>query len=229
MTWNREKKDDDLAGARCPSTHSPPPPLTEIKKKTRKKNRKPIPPPPKKKSTAPASSPLALIQADPSLSTFAAAVKAANLTSKLDNPETVLTVFAPTDAAFDSYLKAAKLSKAELLASPDLKYVLKQHVVKATAGLKSSAWTQGQALKSWLSETAPIVVSKDGAKVSVSSAGGAPATVVKADLPAGAGVVQVIDAVLSPPKAVVDSVKAAAVPKTPVASASVAGRKMLAV
>ena len=182
-----------------------------------------------KKKTAP-SSPLALIKADPSHSTLPAAIKAANLTSKLDNPETVLTVFAPTDAAFDSYLKAAKLTKAELLASPDLKYVLKQHVVKATTGLASSKWTQGQALKSWLSETAPIVVSKDGASVSVSSAGGAPAKVLKADLPAGAGVVQVIDAVLSPPKAVVESVKAAAVPKASVASSSaaVAGRKLMA-
>lgn len=196
--------------------------LPTSKPKTKKKNNN--------QKTAPASSPLALIKADPSLSTFAAAVKAANLTSKLDNPDTVLTVFAPTDAAFDAYLKSAKLSKAELLASPDLKYVLKQHVVKATAGLKSSAWSQGQALKSWLSETAPIIVSKDGTKVSVSSAGGAPAKVVRADLPAGAGVVQVIDAVLSPPKPVVEAVKAAAVaPKAPVASASVAGRKMLAV
>ena len=46
----------------------------------------------------------------------------------------------------------------------------------------------------------------------------------------GAGVVQVIDAVLSPPKAVVESVKAAAVPKASVASSSaaVAGRKLMA-
>lgn len=189
----------------------------------------PPPTPPIKKYTAPAS-PLALIKADPSLSTFAAAIKAANLTSKLDNPETVLSVFAPNDAAFDSYLEAAKISKAELLASPDLKYILKQHVVKATAGLKSSKWMSGQPLKSWLSEMAPIVVAKDGDKVvSVSSAAaGAPsAKFVKLDLPAGAGSVHVIDAVLSPPKAVVDSIKVAA--KAPVASASVAGRKMLAV
>jgi len=87
----------------------------------------------------------------------------------------------------------------------------------------------GQPLKSWLSEMAPIVVAKDGDKVvSVSSAAaGAPsAKFVKLDLPAGAGSVHVIDAVLSPPKAV-DSIKVAA--KAPVASASVAGRKMLAV
>lgn len=108
--------------------------------------------------------------------------------------------------------------------------------MKATAGLKSSTWKQGQALKSWLSETAPIyVVSKEGASglsVSSSASGaGAPARVLKVDQPAGAGTVHVIDAVLSPPKAVVDSVKASAVPAVPkVAAASVAGgRKMLAV
>ena len=101
-------------------------------------------------------------------------------------------------------------------------------VVKATAGLNSSAWTQGQALKSWLSETAPIVVSKDGKCVSVASAGAAPAKVVKLDQKAGAGVVHVIDAVLSPPSAVVESVKAAAVtPKAAVASIATGGRKML--
>lgn len=184
----------------------------------------------KKTNTAPASSPLAFIKADPSLSTFAAAVKAANLTSKLDNPETVLTVFAPTNAAFDSYLAKTKLTKSELLSSPDLKYIIKQHVVKGNTGVKSSAWTQGQALKSWLSETAPIVVSKEGDKVSVSSAGAKPAALVKLDQPAGAGVVHVIDAVLSPPTAVVDAVKAAAVPAVPKAAvASVAGRKLLMV
>ena len=174
---------------------------------------------------------MALIKADPSLSTFAAAVKAANLTSKLDSPETVLTVFAPNNDAFDSYLEKAKLSKSELLASPDLKYILKQHVVKATAGIDSKKWMAGQPLKSWLSETAPIVVNKEGGlSVSSAAAGSAPAKIVKADLPAGAGVVHVIDAVLSPPKSVVDSVKAAAVaPKVASASAAVAGRKMLAV
>lgn len=181
-------------------------------------------------NTAPAASPLAFINAEPSLSTFAAAVKAANLTSKLDNPETVLTVFAPTNAAFDAYLAKAKLSKSELLSSPDLKYILRQHVVKASTGLKSSSWTQGQALKSWLSETAPIVVSKEGEKVSVSTAGGKPAELVKPDQAAGAGVVHVIDAVLSPPTAVVDAVKAAAVPAVPKAAvASVAGRKLMTV
>ena len=183
-----------------------------------------------KKNSAPAASPMALIKADPSLSTLAAAIKAANLTSKLDKPDTVLTVFAPTDAAFASYLEGAKLTKAELLASPDLKYILRQHVVKATAGLKSSTWQSGKPLKSWLSEAAPIVVGKEGDRVVSAStaATGAPAAkFVELDLPAGASTVHVIDAVLSPPKSVVDSVKLAA--KAPVAAASVAGRKMLAV
>ena len=104
------------------------------------------------------------LRASPNFTTFVKALDDTNLASLLKSSPG-LTVFAPTDAAFDSYLKAAKLTKAELLASPDLKYVLKQHVVKATTGLASSKWTQGQALKSWLSETAPIVVSKDGASV----------------------------------------------------------------
>jgi hypothetical protein len=58
--------------------------------------------------------------------------------------------------------------------------------------------------------------------------------VVKLDVPAGAGVVHVVDGVLSPPAAVVEKVKAAAVaaaaaPKAAVASVATGGRKMLAV
>lgn len=197
----------------------------------------------KKNPQAPAASPLAFIESDPSLSTFASAIKAANLTSKLNRPDVVLTVFAPTNAAFDAYMRDARIaSKAALLADPDLKFLVKQHVVKGDTGVSSGKWTQGQALKSWLSETAPIIVSKEADKkaTTVSSAAGPAAKVTKADVAAGAGVVDVVDAVLVAPKPIVESVKAAAAAqklkasvapapaKAAVASVATGGRKMMA-
>jgi uncharacterized surface protein with fasciclin (FAS1) repeats len=71
--------------------------------------------------------------ATPALSTLLAAVKAANLTEKLSDPKLKTTLFAPTDDAFAAYLSANNLTAAQLLASPDLKWILKNHFVKKAA------------------------------------------------------------------------------------------------
>ena len=55
------------------------------------------------------------------------------------------TVFAPTNAAFDKYLKANSLTAEQLLASPDLKGILKQHIVKNVTA-KAASLTNGQAI-----------------------------------------------------------------------------------
>ena len=60
-------------------------------------------------------------------------MKAANLTKKLSNSKLVTTLFAPTNDAFAAYLSKNKLTTEQLLASPDLKWILKQHLVRKAA------------------------------------------------------------------------------------------------
>ena len=79
------------------------------------------------------SSIASVVAATPTLTTLLAAVKAANLTEKLSNSTIVTTVFAPTNDAFAAYLAKNNLTAEQLLASPDLKWILKQHFVKKAA------------------------------------------------------------------------------------------------
>jgi uncharacterized surface protein with fasciclin (FAS1) repeats len=120
--------------------------------------------------------------------TLVAAVKAAGLVDTLKG-KGPFTVFAPTDEAF------AKVPKEKLEAllkdKEALTAVLTYHVVpgKVLASevvkLDSAKTVQGQSVK---------IVVKDG-KVMINDA-----TVVKADIECGNGVIHVIDAVILPPQ-----------------------------
>ena len=55
------------------------------------------------------------------------------MTEKLSDPKLKTTLFAPTNDAFAAYLAANGLTAEQLLASPDLKWILKQHFVKNAA------------------------------------------------------------------------------------------------
>merc|ERR1719450_1253002 len=65
----------------------------------------------------------------PDLSTLVAAIKAAGLENAFDDTSAKVTVFAPTDDAFNAALSALGLTAEELLASPLLGDILKYHVV----------------------------------------------------------------------------------------------------
>ena len=122
------------------------------------------------------------------LSTLLSLVKKAGLADELAAPNTRLTVFAPTNAAF------AKLPKATLAAVGKdpalLKRVLLYHVVqgKVTAAkvvkLRSAKTLAGPSVR----------IRTSGSTVRINAA-----TVVKADVMARNGVVHVIDRVLIPP------------------------------
>lgn len=92
-----------------------------------------FPPLLKKKKKNSAESIASVATKTPELSTLLAAVKAANLTDKLSNSTLTTTLFAPTDKAFAAYLAKNNLTSEQLLASPDLKWILKQHFVKKAA------------------------------------------------------------------------------------------------
>lgn len=131
---------------------------------------------------------VATASANPELSTFSKLIQQAGLQDTLQGSGPV-TVFAPSDEAFKA-LPAATLDK--LAKDPaQLKAVLGYHVVP---GLVKSSDIDG---------TQPLTTST-GAKMNVAKAGDFvtvdDSLVTKADLPAGNGVIHVIDRVLTPPK-----------------------------
>jgi uncharacterized surface protein with fasciclin (FAS1) repeats len=127
------------------------------------------------------------ISQNPNLSTAAKLIKDAGLADTLSAPGP-MTVFAPDNAAFGA-VPAAQL--AELSANKELlKSVLSYHVVpvsittaNAPNGMQKTATGQS------------ISLYKSGTFLTVESA-----LVTQADVKASNGVVQVIDAVLIPPK-----------------------------
>ncbi|MEY2840037.1 MAG: hypothetical protein RJB60_2336 [Pseudomonadota bacterium] len=120
------------------------------------------------------------------LSTFSKLVQQAGLSETLDTSE--VTVLAPTDAAFKEVPAATldKLAKDPAL----LKSVLNYHVLP---GKVTAASVTG----------ASQVATLNGAKINLSKAGdflvADEGMVTTADVPAGKGLVQVIDRVLMPP------------------------------
>ncbi len=117
-----------------------------------------------------------VIEADPELSTFAAALAAVGLAETLagTGPYTVL---APTDAAFARALDDLGLTREALLASPDLAAIVARHLLQgavAADDLAGRPTVQGTPLRT------------------------GEATVVR-DVAATNGIVHVVDAVLVPP------------------------------
>lgn len=130
---------------------------------------------------------VAMADGKPDLTTFVAAVQAAELVSALQGPGP-FTVFAPTNEAF------AKLPAGQLddLLKPEnrkkLAYILKAHVIKGQ--VKAADVKPGN------------VKTLDGEKVAIAVMNGkvtfGGATVVATDLTAGNGVIHQIDTVVIP-------------------------------
>ncbi len=145
--------------------------------------------------------------------TLVAAVQAAGLVETLKG-EGPFTVFAPTDQAF------AKLPAGTLttLLKPENKQqlvdILTYHVV---AGKLPAA----EVVKQFEIKTAqgqPVLVKVDGDKVFINNA-----QVILTDIRAGNGIIHVIDAVILPPKDIVDTAAGDARFKTLVAAVQAAG------
>lgn len=140
--------------------------------------------------------------ASPEFSTLLAAVQAADpvILAALANPEASLTVFAPTNAAFEAALKALNLTAEQLLADKaTLNRVLMYHVVPGSfeAAIIGAGLQDGPAILGTLVPETALQLALDGDKVKVN--GGA--TVVSADVRAANGIIHVIDTVLLPPAA----------------------------
>lgn len=132
---------------------------------------------------------LDVVKADRQFSTFAKVVEAAGLTAELEGAEP-MTVFAPTDAAFqalpagtlDNLLKPE--NRAQLVA------LVNYHVVPAAA---TSQQLNGRTVRATAVNGQPLTIdARSGVKVN-------DATVVRADLKASNGVIHGVDKVLTPP------------------------------
>lgn len=110
------------------------------------------------------------------------------------------TVFAPTDAAFDAFEKANPGALGKLSVD-DLTKILKYHVISG-ASVKSTDLKDGQLAKTLAGPVVAVDLSGDKPKV-----GGA--TVTMADVTASNGVIHVIDAILMPPKDIIEVATAA--------------------
>jgi uncharacterized surface protein with fasciclin (FAS1) repeats len=143
-------------------------------------------------------------------STLMAAVTAADpsIAALLSSKDVQLTVFAPTNAAFEALLKALNVTAADLLANQALlNAVLAYHVVPGAFPASAVATLNGVVVGTALPDmgateagfprNALAVAVADG-KVALNTSSGGAANVTAVDVMATNGVIHVIDAVLVP-------------------------------
>lgn len=151
-----------------------------------------------------------LADAAGSFTTLLAAVEAAELTAALEG-DGPLTVFAPTDEAFEAF-EAANPGVLASLSQEELAAILTYHVVA------------GEVLSTDL-VSGSLVTTLNGARVAVDLTDGVMidgAEVVQADLAASNGVIHVIDTVMLPPSSDIVETAVAAGTFTTLAGALVA-------
>ncbi|HEX9854108.1 MAG TPA: fasciclin domain-containing protein [Acidimicrobiia bacterium] len=137
---------------------------------------------------------LEVAEAEGDLGTFLEALGAAGIMEDFHG-EGPFTIFAPSDAAFETYLADAGMSMEEAFAGAEmLQSVLGYHVV---AAMDDAEMVMGMAGDSFTTLTgATLDVTVDGETVMVGDA-----TIDRYDIEASNGVIHVIDKVLSPPEA----------------------------
>jgi len=155
--------------------------------------------------------------ATPEFSTLVAALNASGLVGALSDPSTKLTVFAPTNEAFDKLFSDFNVTAEEVLGNTKfLSDVLKYHVVgdvtafgDLTDGSSLPTLLEGESLGVSTSESTATIYGAFGFPLGTQTAeavtiiGGATnATVVRGNVWTCNAVVQVIDSVLVPQSAV---------------------------
>ena len=134
-------------------------------------------------------SPSEAMAQDERLSSFAEAMQSTSLDTATPG-EDALTIFAPTPQAFVNYAEAQGVTLIELFASPDLKTVLANHIVK---GLNRAAdLSDAQELETLAGNTLTVGVSDAGVTLN------GDVNVIAVDIEASNTVIHVIDAVLEP-------------------------------
>jgi transforming growth factor-beta-induced protein len=156
---------------------------------------------------APATAPgtLAEVATSAGFNVLVAAADKAGLVDELSDPNADLTVFAPTDAAFDTLAKSLGFANANAMVAaldgPTLAKVLTYHVLptnESAADLVAGGSTQATLFS--LTPGTPTTLAVDTASgVKLTDAALNQASVTGADVAASNGVIHVIDKVLVPP------------------------------
>ena len=140
------------------------------------------------------ANPLDVVQADSRFTVLREAVAAAELAPALSG-STPITLFAPTDDAFAALLTELGLSKTQLLANkPLLTQVLTYHVLSSQ--VIRAAVPPGKAITTV--QGGIFKVDAAGAGLVITDGRNRKSNITSTDLPAGSGVVHVIDKVLLP-------------------------------
>ena len=137
------------------------------------------------------------IAIDNGFTSLVTAVVTAELLPAVTNPLADLTVFAPTNAAFDNLATALGTNLAGVLANPALSAILTYHVLGT--GVQSTAINNGDIVTPLNTLNTLKLTKKSTGEVFVNQA-----QVTLADLNADNGVVHVLDAVVLPVETVVD-------------------------
>lgn len=138
--------------------------------------------------------------ASPQHETLVAAVKAADLAGALAG-EGPLTVFAPTDEAFEALPEGTVATLLQPENKAQLQSVLKYHVVPgrvAAADIVRMIEAGGGTARLTTLEGGTLVARLSGGKVTITDENGGTATVLMADIKASNGIVHATDAVSLP-------------------------------
>lgn len=130
--------------------------------------------------------------ADPEFTILLAALGtpgASALLTAASDPNATLTVFAPTDAAFEALLTDLGITAGDLLNDPNLPSILSQHILGTTVDSLTAYASNGETVTTLASNNLNVDI-QDNALVIEGS------TVVEADVEASNGVIHVIDKVI---------------------------------
>jgi transforming growth factor-beta-induced protein len=152
-------------------------------------------------TTQPAPTLDAAIASQSNLTVLSTALGASGLDAVLRSPETELTVFAPTDAAFGALLQALGITAEQLLALDGIDGVLLYHATSGSvrAGDLSAGQTVTTARPAGAATFRIVATSGGSFGIDTNGDGQADARIVTTNIEASNGVVHVIDAVLLPP------------------------------
>ena len=133
-----------------------------------------------------------IAQGDDDFETLVAALGAAGLVDAVADPDADLTVFAPTDAAFEALLTDLGIDATTLLNSPDLDDILLKHVVSGSVDSVTAFTLNGADVMTLnpAEETVNLAISNGELRVDDSR-------VVVFDILATNGIIHVIDAVIT--------------------------------
>ncbi len=138
---------------------------------------------------------LELLGSDPQFSVLNTAVRATGLDESLEDAETILTLFAPTNSAFN-LLPAGTVDTLMTDGQREtLRNILLHHLVDGK-NFATDAITAGS-VTTLLGDAVPVVVENGGDIIRIDDA-----TVQARDLEASNGIIHVIDRVMLPPASV---------------------------